>query len=75
VNRFLGVRSVPGALGIGPSWLDGAPSLILDYEGTSWVYADYRDEIRQIGPGLWLGLMYDRTTWPHRRVMMFALEE
>jgi hypothetical protein len=75
VNRFFGIRSVAGVLEVGPSWLDGAPSLVLDYEGTSWVYANYRDEIRQVGPGLWLGFMYDRTKRPYERVMMFALED
>jgi hypothetical protein len=75
VNRFLGIRSVAGVLEVGPSWFDGGPSLVLDYEGTSWVYANYRDEIRQVGPGLWLGFMYDRTKRPYERVMMFALED
>ena len=38
------------------------------------VYKNYRDEIRQVGPGLYLGLMYDRTTAPPKTVMYFALE-
>jgi hypothetical protein len=74
VNRFLGVRMIRGQLYQGPSWLDGAPALILDYGQTSRVYARNRDEIRQIAPGLFLGLMYDRTTAPPRLSMHFALE-
>jgi hypothetical protein len=74
VNRFFGVRSVPGLVSFGPSWYDGAASLILDYEHTSKVYRKYRDEIRQVAPGLYLGLMYDRTTCPPRLVRFFALE-
>jgi hypothetical protein len=58
----------------GPSWLDGQPSLILDYSQTSRVYENNRDEIRQVAPGLWLGIMYDRTTSPPGLVMYFALE-
>ena len=62
VNRFFGMRLVRAQVYQGPSWLDGQPSLILDYSQTSRVYANNRDEIRQVAPGLFLGLMYDRTT-------------
>jgi len=60
VNRFFGVRAIEGNLSYGPSWRDGRPSLILDYQGTSRVYGRYRDEIRQVGPNLYLGLMFAR---------------
>ena len=75
INKFFGVRSVPGKLYQGTSWFDGAPSLILDYQDTSRIYKNYRDEIRQIGPGLYLGLMHDRRTNPPNLKMYFALEE
>jgi hypothetical protein len=74
VNRFFGMRIIRGQLSQGPSWLDGAPALILDYSQTSRIYARNRDEIRQVAPGLFLGLMYDRTTAPPRLSMYFALE-
>jgi hypothetical protein len=74
VNRFFGMRMIRGQLYQGPSWLDGAPSLILDYAQTSRIYAGNRDEIRQVAPGLFLGLMYDRRTAPPRLSMYFALE-
>jgi hypothetical protein len=74
VNRFFGVRVVRGQVYQGPSWLDGQPSLVLDYSQTSRVYANNRDEIRQVAPGLFLGLMYDRTTAPPGLSMYFALE-
>lgn len=75
VNKFFGVRSVPGKLYQGASWRDGAPALILDYQETSRVYRDNRDEIRQIGPGLYLGLMYARTSPQPTFKMYFALDE
>jgi hypothetical protein len=75
VNRFFGVRMIRGQLYQGPSWLDGAPALVLDYSQTSRIYAGNRDEIRQVAPGLFLGLMYDRTVTPPRLSMYFALEE
>jgi hypothetical protein len=74
VNRFFGVRVIRGQLYQGQSWLDGGPSLVLDYSQTSRIYADNRDEIRQVAPGLFLGLMYNRTTSPPELLMYFALE-
>jgi len=74
VNRFFGLRLIRAQVYQGPSWLDGQPSLVLDYSQTSRIYADNRDEIRQVAPGLFLGLMYDRTTAPPSLVMYFALE-
>ena len=63
---------IRGRLSEGPSWLDGAPTLVLDYSETS------RSRTRQSRrdppgwPGLFLGLMYDRTTTPPRLSMYFA---
>ncbi len=74
VNRFAGVKIVRGQLQWGSSWMDGAPALLLDYQATSLVYAKYRDEIRQVGPGLYLGRMYARTSPQPTFVMDFVLE-
>ena len=74
VNRFLGVRIVKGKLYLAPSWIDGRPSVILDYHDTSLVYRRYRDEIRQVAPGLYLGAMYARTEPKPTFKMYFALE-
>ena len=74
-NRFFGVRVIKGSVYPGQSWLDGGPSLILDYQNMSRVYGNYRDEIRQIAPGLYLGLMYDRTTSPPGFKMYFAFAD
>jgi len=74
VNRFFGMRVVRAQVYQGPSWLDGQASLVLDYSQTSRVYENNRDEIRQVAPGLFLGLMYDRTTAPPALVMYFALD-
>ncbi len=73
-NRFFGVRFIKGNLGYGPSWMDGQPATILDYSETSRLYADYRDEIRQVGPGIFLGAMYSRTTPEPTFMMYFALQ-
>ena len=74
VNRFFGVRIIRGQLYQGSSWVNGGPALILDYSQTSRIYARNRDEIRQVVPGLYLGVMHDRTVMPPRMSMYFALE-
>jgi hypothetical protein len=74
VNRFFGMRIVRAQVFQGPSWLDGQPSLVLDYSQTSRIYAKNRDEIREIATGLFLGLMYDRTTAPPGLQMYFTLQ-
>ena len=74
VNRFFGLPIVRAQVYQEQSWLDGAPTLVLDYSRTSRIYAQNRDEIRQIAPGLLLGLMYTRTTPQPTLRMYFVLE-
>lgn len=75
VNRFFGLRIIRGQVFYGESWRDGGPAIILDYGQTSWLYANYRDEIREVAPGLYLGLMFDRTTCPQPTLKLyFALD-
>ncbi len=74
VNRFFGLRIVRAQAYQEQSWLDGAPTLVLDYSRTSRIYAQNRDEIRQIAPGVLLGLMYARTTPQPTLRMYFVLE-
>ncbi len=74
VNRFFGVQAVRGNLYYGTSWVDGRPSLVLDYQRTSLVYRRYRDEIRQVGPNLYLGVMHTRTEPVPTFTRYFAFE-
>lgn len=41
-----------------PSKLDGKPTTVLDYSKTSLVARSIRDEIREVAPGLYLGVVY-----------------
>ena len=61
VNRVLGLRVVHARVYIGESYLDGKPSVIMDYAGTSKLFPSIRDEVREISPGLYLGLTHKRT--------------
>ena len=65
---------IQGNLYNAPSWVDGRPSLILDYQGTSLVYGRYRDEIRQVAPGLYLGAMFARAEPRPTFARYFAFE-
>lgn len=40
------------------SWLDGQECTVLDYAPTSRVAGWVRDEMREVSPGLYLGLVY-----------------
>lgn len=74
INRFFGVRAVRAEVAYGPSWRDGSPAIILDYGRTSKVYENYRDELREVAPGIYLGLMFDRSASPPPLKMYFAVE-
>jgi len=52
------------------SWFANGPAIILDYSTTSIVARQVRDEIRQVGPGLYLGQIY----LGKRRIGLFMLE-
>lgn len=74
INRFFGVKAVRADVAYGPSWRDGRPAIILDYNRTSKVYERYRDELREVAPGLYLGLMFDRNVAPPKLKMYFAVQ-
>ncbi len=52
------------------SWYDGEPCIVLDYSKTSVVAHWVRDEIREIAPGVFLGLVF----LGRRHVLDFALD-
>jgi hypothetical protein len=74
VNQWLGVRAIHARVCCGPSWLDGRPAIVLDYCGTSRRWADVRDEMREVAPGLYLGAMYLRRCPEPRLKLFFVLQ-
>src|SRR3974390_3333148 len=61
VNRLaLGMHAVHADMYYGESWLDGRPTLVLDYANTSRLFGSARDEMREVAPGQYLGLTYVR---------------
>ena len=71
-NRILvfGLEAIIARVYKGPSWLDGKECIVLDYSHTSLVAHWIRDEIREIAPGVFLGLVF----WGRRHVLDFALD-
>ncbi|WP_328966607.1 hypothetical protein [Streptomyces sp. NBC_00239] len=71
LNRItpFGVAAVRAKVYRGPSRLDGKECTVLDYSRTSFVARRIRDEIREIAPGVYLGIVY----WGRHKVLNFAL--
>ncbi|MGZ4740023.1 MAG: hypothetical protein ACXVLM_12405 [Ilumatobacteraceae bacterium] len=66
-----GVRAIKADVYIDDSRLDGRPCIVLDYSKTSKVAGWVRDEIREVAPGLYLGLVYVRS---RRAPLRFSLQ-
>ena len=74
VNRMFGMPAIVAAIGPGESFIDGRPSLIFDYQNTSFVWRNYRDEVREVSPGVYLGIMH-RIGWHEPTIATwFALD-
>ncbi len=71
-NRILpfGLNAIIAKVYKAPSRLDGKECIVLDYSETSFVAHWIRDEIRQIGPRMYLGEVY----WDEKRLIHCALE-
>lgn len=52
------------------SWFAPGEAIILDYSKSSFVARKIRDEIREVGPGVYLGQVF----WGRKRLILFALE-
>ena len=74
VNQWLGIAAIRARVSYGPSWLDGAEAIILDYCGESRVWADVRDEMREVAPGLYLGAMVLRRCPQPKLKLFFCLQ-
>jgi len=70
-NRILisGIEAIVAEVYKAPSWVDGKECIVLDYSKTSVVAQRIRDEIRQIAPGTYLGVVF----WGKKRLIDFAL--
>jgi hypothetical protein len=54
----------------GRSWFDNKECIVIDYSETSLIAKWIRDEIREVAPGIYLGLVY----WGKKKLIHFALK-
>lgn len=71
----LSVRAIRANVYEGESWLEGRPCVVLDYSKSSKVAGWIRDEIREVAPGLYLGLVWGvgRLFGGRKLILRFAL--
>jgi hypothetical protein len=74
VNKVgpLGFHLIKARVYIAPSWFDGERAIILDYSQTSLVAHKVRDEIREVSPGTFLGIVYYGTQKTINFVLQFG---
>ena len=53
-----GLKAIVAKVYKSASWFDNKECIVLDYSQTSLVARDIRDEIRQVGDGVYLGIVY-----------------
>jgi hypothetical protein len=76
-NRLLllGTKAIIAQVYRGESWLDGKECIVLDYSHTSIVAQWIRDEIREVSPGVYLGVVYWGKEKEHaHKLIHFALK-
>lgn len=71
-NKILpfGLKAIIAKVYKDTSWFDGKECIALDYSETSLVAHWIRDEIRLVGPGVYLGVVY----WSKTKLINFALK-
>ena len=76
-NRLLllGTKAVIAQVYKGESWFDQKECIVLDYSHTSLVAQWVRDEIREVSPGVYLGIVYWGKEKEHaHKLIHFALK-
>jgi hypothetical protein len=66
VNQFACVKAISSCARSGPSWFDGADCVILDYPPGTAIFGTWRDEVREVAPGLFLARLYNSDTCEFR---------
>ena len=71
-NKILpvGLKAIIAKVYKGASWFDGNECIVLDYSETSLIAHYIRDEIRQVGDGVYLGIV----DWGKTKLIDFALK-
>ncbi|HJZ94712.1 MAG TPA: hypothetical protein VKE40_27855 [Gemmataceae bacterium] len=73
-NVTFGLPTVRATIYPGDSWFDGGPTTVFDYSETSFLFPRCRDEVREVSPGVYLGILYRRTRCGPKIRTWFALD-
>jgi len=65
----LGIKAIIAKVSKDKSWFDGKECIVLDYSRTSLIAHWIRDEIREVAPGLYLGIVF----WDKAKLINFTL--
>jgi hypothetical protein len=65
-----GLKAIRAKVYKEPSWFDEKETIVLDYSDTSLVAHWIRDEIREVAPRLYLGLVF----WDRDKILHFSLK-
>lgn len=68
----LGFHLIQAKVYVAPSWFDDQPAIILDYSRTSLIAHRVRDEIREVSPGTYLGIVFYGSEKTINFVLQFA---
>lgn len=66
----LGHKAIVARVYKDKSWFDNNECIVLDYSKTSLLAKWIRDEIREVAPGIYLGIVY----WGKKKLIHFALK-
>ncbi len=67
INQWPGFQALRGKSQLGTSWHDEKPCWVLDYPPGTPLFGNTRDEMRQIGCGLFLARLYETCPCPRFR--------
>jgi len=73
-NRIFGRTTLRFRTEVGPSILDGAPTLILTYDRAPWPVRGFRDELRMVGEGIAIGPVFSKHGETGRPIIWFGLQ-
>jgi len=65
----LGIKAIVANVYKSKSWFDEQECIVLDYSQTSLIAHWIRDEIREVAPGLYLGIVF----WDKAKLLNFTL--
>jgi len=60
VNQWKHFQAIRSHVQYGPSYFDGRPCMVLEYDPKTPLFGNMRDEVREVAPGLYLAMVFDR---------------